>query len=46
MNSPTLAPSALPLSVTALRLRTLSLLDGAYRSAATGELVRFQDGVL
>ena len=27
-------------------LRTLSLLDGAYRSAATGELVRFRDGVL
>ena len=27
-------------------LRTLSLLDGAYRSAATGELVRFEDGVL
>ena len=27
-------------------LRTLSLLDGAYRSAATGELVRFTDGVL
>lgn len=27
-------------------LRTLSLLEGAYRSAETGELVRFQDGVL
>ena len=27
-------------------LRTLSLLDGAYRSAATGELVRFENGVL
>jgi len=27
-------------------LRTLSLLDGAYRSAESGEPVRFQDGVL
>lgn len=27
-------------------LRTLSLLEGAYRSAETGELVRFENGVL